>query len=265
MTKPLHGKVILITGGSAGIGKATALRFGKAGASVVIAARGSDRGESTLQEIRAIGADAIFVQTDVSQTGQVQALLARTVERFGRLDCAFNNAAVLNRSARTGDYDQADFDTEVASNLRSVWLCMKYELEQMQKQQPCGGAIVNTSSINGLGGVRNAALYAMSKAGILALTKSAAQEYAANGIRVNALVAGGFDTEMLRNAVSQLVGDDPVKVQEAFKGYTAQVPAGRIGKPEEAAEAVFWLCSDAASYVTGQSMIVDGGLTAWAR
>jgi len=265
MTKPLHGKVILITGGSAGIGKATALRFGKAGASVVIAARGSDRGESTLQEIRAIGADAIFVQADVSQTGQVQALLARTVERFGRLDCAFNNAAVLNRSARTGDYDQADFDTEVASNLRSVWLCMKYELEQMQKQQPCGGAIVNTSSINGLGGVRNAALYAMSKAGILALTKSAAQEYAANDIRVNALVAGGFDTEMLRNAVSQLVGDDPVKVQEAFKGYTAQVPAGRIGKPEEAAEAVFWLCSDAASYVTGQSMIVDGGLTAWAR
>jgi NAD(P)-dependent dehydrogenase (short-subunit alcohol dehydrogenase family) len=170
MTKPLHGKVILITGGSAGIGKATALRFGKAGASVVIAARGSDRGESTLQEIRATGADAIFVQTDVSQSGQVQALLARTVERFGRLDCAFNNAAVLNRSARTGDYDQADFDTEVASNLRSVWLCMKYELEQMQKQQPCGGAIVNTSSINGLGGVRNAALYAMSKAGILALT-----------------------------------------------------------------------------------------------
>jgi len=222
MTKPLHGKVILITGGSAGIGKATALRFGKAGASVVIAARGSDRGESTLQEIRATGADAIFVQTDVSQTGQVQALLARTVERFGRLDCAFNNAAVLNRSARTGDYDQADFDTEVASNLRSVWLCMKYELEQMQKQQPCGGAIVNTSSINGLGGVRNAALYAMSKAGILALTKSAAQEYAANGIRVNALVAGSFDTEMLRNAVSQLVGDDPVKSARGIQGiYSA--------------------------------------------
>ena len=265
MTKPMNGKVVLITGGSAGIGKATALRFAKAGACVVIAARGSDRGERALQEIRATGANALFVQSDVSEAGQVQALLARTVERFGRLDCAFNNAAVLNRSARTGDYDEADFDIEVASNLRSVWLCMKYELEQMRKQQPSGGAIVNTSSINGLGGVPNAALYAMSKAGILALTKSAAQEYAADGIRVNALVAGGFDTEMLRNAVSERVGGDPVKVQEAFRGYAAQVPAGRIGKPEEAAEAVFWLCSDAASYVTGQSMIVDGGLTAWAR
>jgi NAD(P)-dependent dehydrogenase (short-subunit alcohol dehydrogenase family) len=264
VTESVDGKVILITGGSAGIGKATALRFAKAGACVVIAARGSDRGEGALQEIKAIGANALFIQTDVSQAEQVQALLAGTVERFGRLDCAFNNAAVLIRSARTGDYDEADFDAEVA-NLRSVWLCMKYELEQMRKQQPSGGAIVNASSINGLGGVPNAALYAMSKAGVLALTKSAAQEYAADGIRVNALVAGGFDTEMLRNAVSERVGGDPVKVQEAFRGYAAQVPAGRIGKPEEAAEAVFWLCSDAASYVTGQSMIVDGGLTAWAR
>jgi NAD(P)-dependent dehydrogenase (short-subunit alcohol dehydrogenase family) len=126
-------------------------------------------------------------------------------------------------------------------------------------------AIVNTSSVNGLGGARFAALYAMSKAGILALTKSAAQEYAADGIRVNALVAGGFDNEMLRTAVSQLVGGDPDKIQEAFNGYAAPVPAGRVGRPEEAAPAALWLCSDAASYITGQSMIVDGGLTAWAR
>lgn len=142
---------------------------------------------------------------------------------------------------------------------------MKYELEQMQKQEPRGGAIVNTSSVNGLGGAQFAALYSMSKAGILALTKSAAQEYGVDGIRVNALVAGGFDTDMLHTAFSRLVGKDPAKIQEAFAGFSARVPAGRIGNPEEAARAALWLCSDAASYVTGHSMIVDGGLTAWAR
>jgi NAD(P)-dependent dehydrogenase (short-subunit alcohol dehydrogenase family) len=261
----MKGKVVLVTGGSAGIGKAAAGLFAEAEASVVIAARGAERGQRVEHEIRAAGGNVLFVQTDVSDAGQVQALIARTVETFGRLDCAFNNAAVLSKMARTGDFDEADFDAEVRSNLKSVWLCMKYELEQMHRQEPRGGAIVNTSSVNGLGGARLAALYSMSKAGILALTKSAAQEYATDGIRVNALVAGGFDTEMLRTAVSQLVGDDPDKIQDAFKGYATRIPAGRVGRPEEAAQAALWLCSDAASYITGQSMIVDGGLTSWVR
>jgi NAD(P)-dependent dehydrogenase (short-subunit alcohol dehydrogenase family) len=261
----MRGKVVLVTGGSAGIGRAAAGVFAEAEASVVIAARGAERGQQAEHEIRSAGGKVLFIQADVSRTEQVQALIARTVERFGRLDCAFNNAAVLGRTIRTGDFSEADFDAEVSSNLKSVWLCMKYELDQMQKQEPHGGAIVNTSSVNGLGGARFAALYAMSKAGILALSKSAAQEYAADGIRVNALVAGGFDTEMLRTAVSQLVGGDPDKIQEAFNGYSARVPVGRVGRPEEAAQAALWLCSDAASYITGQSMIVDGGLTAWAR
>jgi NAD(P)-dependent dehydrogenase (short-subunit alcohol dehydrogenase family) len=261
----MRGKVALVTGGSAGIGRAAAALFAEAGAIVVIAARGTERGRQTEDEIRRAGGQVLFVQTDVSQAGQVQALVARTVEAFGRLDCAFNNAAALGKLVRTGDFSEEDFDAEVSSNLKSVWLCMKYELEQMQRQEPRGGVIVNTSSVNGLGGARLAALYSMSKAGILGLTKSAAQEYATDGIRVNALVAGGFDTEMLQKAVSGLVGGDPGKVQEAFKGMAARVPAGRIGKPEEAAQAALWLCSDAASYMTGASMIVDGGLTSWAR
>lgn len=261
----MREKVVLITGGSAGIGRAATTLFAEAGASVVIAARGAERGQQAEQEIRDAGGKAVFVQTDVSQAAQVQALVARIVETFGRLDYAFNNAAVLSKTVRTGEFSEADFDAEVSFNLKSVWLCMKYELEQMQRQEPNGGAIVNTSSVNGLGGARLAALYSMSKAGILALTKSAAQDYAADGIRVNALVAGGFDTEMLQTAVSRLVGDDPDKIQEAYNGYAARVPVGRIGRPAEAAQAALWLCSDAASYVTGQSMIVDGGLTAWAR
>jgi len=265
MDKAMNGKVVLITGGSTGIGRAAAFLFAQAGANVVIAARTAERGREAELGINATGAKAHFVQADISESMQVRALIAGVAERFGRLDCAFNNAAVLNKAARTGDYDEVDFDAEVSSNLKSVWLCMKYELEQMQRQQPRGGAIVNTSSVNGLGGAAGASLYAMSKAGILALTKSAAQEYAVDGIRINALVAGGFDTDMLRTVFSRAVGGDPAKIQEAQKGFAARVPAGRIGRPEEAAEAALWLCSDAASYVTGQSMIVDGGLTAWAR
>jgi len=265
MQHSLHGKIVLVTGGSAGIGRAAAGIFANAGATVVIAARGTERGLRAEREIREAGGSAHFMQTDVSQAAQVENLIAQIAASFGRLDCAFNNAAVLNRTAPTGDYEECDFDTEVTLNLKSIWLCMKYELLQMQQQDPRGGAIVNTSSINGLGGARNASLYSMSKAGIIALTKSAAQEYAPDNIRINALVAGGFDTEMLHNAVSQMVGGDPEKIEMALQGFAARIPAGRIGHPEEAAQVALWLCSDNASYVTGHAMIVDGGLTVWAR
>jgi len=265
MLTTLGGKVALITGGSAGIGKAAARLFAEAGASVALAARGAERGQRVEQELRQAGLNVRFLPADVSQSEQVQSLIARTIKEFGRLDCALNNAAILGKIARTADFSDADFDAEVASNLKSVWLCMKYELQQMQSQQPRGGVIVNMSSINGLGGAKGAALYSMSKAGILGLTKAAAQEYAADGIRVNALVAGGFDTEMLQKAMSQAVGGDVAKIEAALKGIAGMVPAGRIGRPDEAAQAALWLCSDAASYVTGLSMIVDGGLTAWAR
>jgi NAD(P)-dependent dehydrogenase (short-subunit alcohol dehydrogenase family) len=261
----MDGKVVLITGGSSGIGRAAAKLFAESGARVVLAARGVQRGQEAEEEIRSAGGTALFVQADVSESSQVQALVAQTVGTFGRLDCAFNNAAALTKLARTADFSENDFDTEASLNLKSVWLCMKYELEQMQRQQPRGGAIVNTSSVNGLGGAPSAALYSMSKAGILALTKSAAQEYAGDGIRVNALVAGGFDTELLHGVISKATGGDEAKVKAAMNDMAARIPTGRIGRPEEAAQAVLWLCSEAASYVTGHSIIADGGLTAWAR
>jgi NAD(P)-dependent dehydrogenase (short-subunit alcohol dehydrogenase family) len=265
MNHAFAGKVALITGGTAGIGKAAAHLFAQAGASVVIAGRRLDKGKETEQELQAAGGRVLYVQTDVSEPVQVAACVRTTVERFGRLDYAFNNAAALSKLGRTGDYLEEDFDLEISSNLKSVWLCMKAELEQMEKQGAPKGAIVNTSSVNGLGGARGASLYSMSKAGVLALTKSAAQEYASAGIRINALVAGGFDTDMLKTAITKTAGNEPEKIEAAMAGYAGMVPLKRIGRPEEAAQAVLWLCSEAASYVTGQSMIVDGGLTAWAR
>jgi len=165
----------------------------------------------------------------------------------------------------TAYFTEDEFDNIISINLKGVWLCLKYEIQQMLRQQPAGGAIVNTSSINGLGGVAQGALYAATKAGVLALTKSAAQEYARQGIRINALVAGAFRTPMLERVFERATAGDPETAKAAEGQITQLIPLGRVGHPEEAAEAVVWLCSDAASYVTGHSMIVDGGLTAWAR
>jgi len=261
----LEGQVALITGGSAGIGRAAVELFAREGAHVVFAARGAQRGQEVTDTLKAGGHEVAFLQADVSRSEEVQRLVSKTVESFGRIDCALNNAAAVNSIRRLADFDETEFDAEATSNLKSIWLCMKHEIEQMKKQQPPGGAVVNVSSINGLGGARGGSLYSMSKAGIIALTKSAAQEYAADHIRVNALVPGAFDTEMLRTAVTLSVGDDQTKIEEAFKRYTDQIPLRRIGNPVEAAQAALWLCSNASSYVTGHSLIVDGGLTSWAR
>jgi NAD(P)-dependent dehydrogenase (short-subunit alcohol dehydrogenase family) len=265
MASAMAGQVALITGGSAGIGRAAVELFAREGARVVFAARGAKRGEDVAEQLRAEGHEAVFVQADVSRSAQVKELVRKAVDSFGRIDCAFNNAAAVAALRRSAEYSEEEFEADVAVNLKSVWLCMKYEIEQMTKQEPAGGVIVNTSSLNGLGGARGASLYSMAKAGILGLTKSAAQEYASEGIRVNALVAGAFDTDMLRTAIEKVVGNDPAKIEEAYKGYAGRVPLGRIGDPREAAQAALWLCSNAASYVTGLSMIVDGGMTSWAR
>ncbi len=258
----LAGKVALITGGSSGIGRAAALAFAREGAKVAIAARGVHRGNKTAREIEAVGGTALFVSTDVSDGERVRELVDKTLESFGRLDCAFNNAAVNDAFSLTADYSEKDFDRLIALNLKSVWLCMKHEIQQMVRQQPPGGAIVNASSVNGLGGVRSGSLYAAAKAGILALTKSAAQEYGSLGIRVNAVALGAFRTPMLESVLERLSGGETEARQAVERRYAELVPLGRVGRPEEAAESVVWLCSDAASYMTGHSMIVDGGLTA---
>jgi NAD(P)-dependent dehydrogenase (short-subunit alcohol dehydrogenase family) len=254
----LTGKVALVTGGSSGIGRATALAFARRGASVAIAARGAERGEAVAREI-----GGLFLQTDVSVAGQVEAMVARTVERFGRLDFAVNNAATIEGTfGRTADLTEEQFDRSIGFNLKSVWLCLRAEIQQMLAQEPKGGAIVNVSSVNGLGGAAGASSYAAAKAGVLALTKTAAIEYTPLGIRVNALVAGGFETPMLDRAMEVAAGGDPETRAKIAERWRKAIPAQRIGRPGEAAEAAVWLCSEAASYVTGNSMIVDGGLTA---
>ncbi len=217
------------------------------------------------REIQTAGGTAMFVATDVSRDEPVRVLIDKTVDAYGRLDYAFNNAAAVEEPfAATADFSEEQFDRSIALNLKSVWLCMRREIRQMLSQQPAGGAIVNTSSVNGLGGVPQASLYAAAKAGVLALTKSAALEYARQGIRVNALVAGAFETPMLQGVIERLSGGKPEAGQAIAQQYGDRVALGRIGRPEEAAEAVLWLCSGA-SYVTGHSLIVDGGLTAAVR
>jgi NAD(P)-dependent dehydrogenase (short-subunit alcohol dehydrogenase family) len=261
----LQGKVVLITGGTSGIGRAAAEAFARARARVVIAGRRAELGRQVEAELRKSGAEARFVQADVSLAADVDRLLSSTLADYGRLDAAFNNAATTDGAlALTADFTEEQFDRAVSMNLKSVWLCLRAEIRQMLSQTPPGGAIVNTSSVNGLGGAAGGALYSAAKAGVLALTKSAAQEYAVQGIRVNALVAGAFRTPMLESVFDTVgaVAGGPAAVEAQ---YTGLIPMRRIGRPEEAAQVAVWLCSDAASYVTGHSMIVDGGMTAATR
>ena len=248
----LEGKVALVTGGASGIGRATALAFAREGAKVVIADVAVEDGEETVRMIEESGGKAIFVETDVSQSDQVEALINKAVETYGRLDCAFNNAGIEGEQALTPDCTEENWDRVININLKGVWLGMKYEIPQMLKQG--GGAIVNMSSVAGLVGFPSSPAYVASKHGILGLTKTAALEYATEGIRVNAVCPGVIRTPMVERATG---GDPEVEAQ-----FAAMEPVGRMGKPEEVAEAVVWLCSDAASFVTGHSMVVDGGLVA---
>ena len=245
-------KVALVTGGSSGIGRAAAIAFAREGARVAVAARRQAQGEQTVAQIRDKGGEAVFVKTDVSESAQVEAMITTTIEAFGRLDCAFNNAGITGPDARTHEYDEDAWDSVVATDLKGVWLCMKYEVQHMLAHG--GGAIVNDSSAAGTRAWPGHSAYAAAKHGVIGLTRTAAREYAKDSIRVNAVCPGWIETPM----VDDLFADAP----ERRDRITSSMPVGRMGTPEEVAEAVLWLCSDAASFVTGDSLMVDGGQTA---
>jgi NAD(P)-dependent dehydrogenase (short-subunit alcohol dehydrogenase family) len=252
-----RGKVALVTGGSAGVGLATAIAFARAGADVVIASRNADRGERAVDLIKDSGGDAMFVKADVSKAEDTAALMRAITNAYGRLDVAFNSAGVTGALVNLTDQTENDFDTTIGVNLKGIWLCMKYEVVQMQKQG--GGSIVNLSAVAGLNGAAKASIYSASKHGILGLTKSAALEYAKAGVRVNAVCAGIIQTPGLEVVNKRFFGDDAGK---ASAWWASHIPLRRTGRADEVAQAVLWLCSDAASYVSGSSILVDGGLFA---
>ncbi len=253
MPGTLEDKVALVTGGASGIGRATALTFAREGAKLIVADMNEDGGQQTVHMITENGGDATFVQVDVSNATEVEAMISKAVETYGRLDCAHNNAGISSGGQRafTAEYPEDRWHQVIAINLTGVWLCMKYELQRMLQQG--GGAIVNTASIAGLVGLPYASAYVASKHGVVGLTKTAALEYAKSGIRVNCVCPGYIETPMTAPSMQ-----DP----ERMALMIASEPVGRMGNPEEVAEAVVWLCSDVASFVTGHSMTVDGGYVA---
>lgn len=250
-TYDFQGQVAVVTGAAMGMGLATARAFAQSGASVVLADRDGDRAAKEAAKIVDEGGIAIGVACDVSNEAQVAALVERTVAEYGRLDMAFNNAGVMARIAPSADATGEEFDRVIGINLRGVWNCMKYELQQMQRQG--SGAIVNNASVGALTGNPGIGAYIASKHGVVGLTRTAGLEYAKQGIRVNAVNPGTIDTQIARDVVGGS--------EQAFAELEKGAPIGRAGRPEEIAAAVLWLCSPAASYVLGEALTVDGGLT----
>jgi NAD(P)-dependent dehydrogenase (short-subunit alcohol dehydrogenase family) len=251
MNISFENKVALVTGAASGLGLATAKAVAESGASVVLADWNEAAVNSAAGDLAAQGHKVLAIRCDVANDDQVEATVDRTVATFGRLDAAYNNAGVQNVLAETADTPREDYDRVMAINLRGVWSCMKFELRQMREQG--SGAIVNCSSLGGLIGGNQRGIYHAAKHGVIGFTKSAALEYATRGIRVNAVCPGMIHTPMVDQMIAGGQGE------ELHAMLKALVPMGRMGRPEEIADAVVWLCSSAASYVTGQSISVDGG------
>lgn len=254
MARLLEGKSALITGGGGGIGRATALAFAREGARLAVADANQDSAQQTVALVNQAGGQALALGGDVTDSARVQAMIAATVSAYGRLDCAFNNAGIAGfqvdaAGKRTHEWADESFDRMIAVNLRGVWLCMKHEIVQMLRQG--GGAIVNTGSIAGLVGLPTSTGYVAAKHGVLGLTKTASVEYAADKIRVNAVCPGYIETNMTVDTM-----------RRRGEQILSLVPFRRMGKPEEIAEMVLWLCSDRASYVSGACYNVDGGYMA---
>jgi NAD(P)-dependent dehydrogenase (short-subunit alcohol dehydrogenase family) len=245
----LEGKAALVTGGGSGLGRASAIALARAGATVTVADVDEQGGKETAALVsEEAGGEADFVRADVTQADEVEAMVDKAVARWGHLDCALNNAGTTGVSAPTADYTLDDWNRAIALNLTGVFLCLKYELPAMLER---GGAIVNMASGAGLVGFPGLPAYVASKHGVVGLTRAAALEYASQGVRVNAICPGSTRTPMLEGFMG---GDEQVE-----RMMTRAVPLGRLGRPQEIAEAVVWLCSDAASFVVGHSLAVDGG------
>jgi NAD(P)-dependent dehydrogenase (short-subunit alcohol dehydrogenase family) len=249
MEKTFENKVALVTGGSFGIGQATAIAFAKRGARVIIADSVEDKEQGTLKQIKEAGGEALFVKCDVSKPGDITAMIDKAFTAYNRLDYAFNNAGIEGVSALTQECTQENWEKTLAINLTGIWLCMKHELPHMLRQGK--GVIVNCASVAGLIGFPGLPAYVASKHAVIGLTKTAALENAKLGIRINAVCPGVIRTAM----IDRITGKDKV----AEKQFIDMEPMGRMGEPAEVAEAVVWLCSDAASFVTGQAIPVDGG------
>ena len=248
----MTGRVALITGGSSGIGKAAALAFAAAGARVAIASRDQQRGEAALKEILSAGGEAIWIQADVSKAQEVESMVSQVVEKFGRLDYAFNNGGSGGRGGPLAMIAEQDWDCTIDGFLKSVWLCMKYEIIQMLQQG--GGAIVNNSSVDGQRAFTPDPVYSAAKHGVLGLTKSGAVQYAQHGIRINAVCPGWIKTPPV---------EDWLQHEPNAEGMMlSHQPIGRFGRSEEVGQTVLWLCSDAASLITGTAVAVDGGYLA---
>ena len=252
MSASLSGQVALVTGAAAGIGRAIALAFAHEGRKVVVSDIDVAGGKGTVQQIRAAGGEARFIRCDVTRDAEVRALIEGCKEAYGRLDYAVNNAGVEFEKGKLADGTESEFDTIMAVNVKGVWLCMKHEISLMLAQG--GGAIVNTSSVAGLGAAPKMSIYSASKHAVIGLTRSAAVEYGKKNVRIDAVCPAVIDTDMFRRAAEA----DPRKAQFALSVH----PVGRIGKVEEVAAAVLYLCSDAAGFTTGVALPVDGGQTA---
>jgi NAD(P)-dependent dehydrogenase (short-subunit alcohol dehydrogenase family) len=266
----LGDRVILVTGGSSGIGRAAVRLLAEAGAKLVVVSRHAAAADEIDRLLREAGAEGVHVAGDVTKDDDVARCVAAAVTRFGRLDGALNNASSgKGVFATLADFAPHDFDEAISDGLRSVFLCMRAELRAMLEQAPrpdgARGAIVNVASVNGLGAAPQGSLYAAAKAGVIALSKGGALDYAAHGIRVNALVPGAFATPLLDSVFERAAAGAGVTKEVVAASYAGRVPLGRVGAPEEGAQAACWLLSDASSYVTGSSLIVDGGMTAFAR
>lgn len=247
----MSGTTVLVVGATSGIGRAAALAFAQAGASVVVSGLGEQEGRAVESEILSLGREGLFIEVDVRVESEVRGLMRSAVERFGRIHAAVNNAGTAGRYGPVQDMTVDDFERIIGVNLRGIWLGLKYQIPHMLEHG--GGAIVNTSSTVGVAAIPNIGLYTASKHAVIGLTKASALEVARSGIRINAVAPGPVETGLLHRMVDGHVDTGQI---------AASVPMGRISSPEEIAQAIVWLCSDAASYVTGHVLVADGGLTA---